>query len=386
MKPTHIVLAVTLSSLVLLAGIGDAQALPSGFSRKVVAAELDQPTAMAFAPDGRLFITEKTGKVRIIKNGVLRQTAFVSISVDEYSERGLLGIAFDPQFAANHYVYVYYTTGQNALHYSGSAKNRVSRFTAHGDTAVTSSEKILLDTIPSDAGNHNGGAIHFGPDGKLYIAVGDGGQYHEDAQKLNNLRGKILRITKTGQIPADNPYAGQANKRGEIWASGLRNPYRFTFQPSNGALIIADVGQDSWEEIDIGVKAGNYGWPNYEGPCAYPDDVGCVPNRSTYPPRYRYPAYVYDHGVGDTVIGGAFANGGNYPALYRTGYFFGDYAFGWVSVLAFDSANKITRAKHFDTLSGPVDFAFGPDQRIYAISINNGAVYRYDYTPPAPQP
>jgi glucose/arabinose dehydrogenase len=298
-------------------------------------------------------------------------------------ETGLLGIAFDPDFASNQYVYVYYTAGPGALRYGGSPKNRVSRFRANGDVAALGSEKILLDNIPADAGNHNGGAIHFGPDGKLYIAVGDGGQYHGAAQTLDNLRGKILRLLKTGQIPTDNPYYGQAGRRGEIWASGFRNPWRFTFRPSNGALIVADVGQDTWEEIDVGVKGGNYGWPRYEGPCAYlyADNAACAPNPNAYPAQFKYPAYFYSHSAGSTVIGGAFANGGNYPSPYRSAYFYGDWSFGWVKALVFDASNKVVGARYFDALNGPVDFAFGPDRRIYVASMGDGAVYRYTYAP-----
>lgn len=146
-------------------------------------------------------------------------------------------------------------------------------------------------------------------------------------------------------------------------------------------MVVADVGQNNWEEIDVGVKGGNYAWPKYEGPCAYPNHIDCIPNPASYPARFQYPAYFYSHEVGGTVIGGAFANGGNYPAPYRSAYFYGDYSAGWVRILTFNALNKVTGMKAFDTLNGPVDFVLGPDKRIYVASISDGVIYRYGYTP-----
>src|SRR5262249_42477090 len=158
------------------------------------------------------------------------------------SERGLLGIAVDPSYTTNHYVYLYYTTGPGALRYNGSPKNRVSRFTTIN--GVGTRERILLDAIPSDAGNHNGGDIHFGFNCKLYVAVGDGGAFHDEAQLPNSLRGKILRINADGTIPADNPFfTTNTGKRRSVYAYGFRNPFRFTGRESNQTYIVADVGQ-----------------------------------------------------------------------------------------------------------------------------------------------
>ena len=376
-------LALGLGGLLLSIHWSGAQAvraaLPAGFRQETVATSLEQPTAMAFAPDGRLFVTEKTGAIRVIKNGVLRNKPYKTLNVSTESERGLLGIAFDPEFPTRPFVYVYYTTGPGAKNYSGSPKNRVARLKGTGDIA-TKKEKILLDNIPSDAGNHNGGDIHFGPDSKLYIAVGDGGQYHTDSQKLNNLRGKILRLNKDGTIPADNPYVGQGSKRGEIWAYGLRNPWRFTLRPSNNALFIADVGQNTWEEIDLGKATGNYGWPDWEGPC--PGSApNCTPNPDNYPDNLEYPRHYYKHSVGHSITGGEFVTGSNYPAPYEGGYFYGDYVAGWIKVLTFDASNNVTAETDFDTVNGPVDFLLGPDGNIYVIALNDGAIYTYTYIP-----
>lgn len=181
---------------------------------------------MAFAPDGRLFVCQQTGQLRVISNGSLLPTPFLSVTVNSSGERGLLGVTFDSDFANNHYVYIYYTATTPALH------NRVSRFTANGDVAVAGSEVVILDLNNlSSATNHNGGAIHFGPDGKLYIAVGENAT-SSNSQTLNNLLGKILRINADGTIPTDNPFytVASGNNRA-IRALGLRNPYTFTFQP-----------------------------------------------------------------------------------------------------------------------------------------------------------
>src|SRR5690349_14729830 len=241
-----------------------------------------------FAPDGRLFVCEQAGRLRVIKNGVLLSTPFLTVPVDASGERGLLGVAFDPSFSSNHFVYVYYTATSPAVH------NRISRFTASGDVAAAGSEKVIfeLDNL-SSATNHNGGALAFGPDGKLYAAVGENAN-GANAQTLSNVLGKMLRINKDGTIPTDNPFFTTASgKNRAIWALGLRNPFTFAFDDASGLLFINDVGQDTWEEIDDGVAGANYGWPVTEG--------------ATSDPRFKSPRYAYDHSTGACAIaGGAF--------------------------------------------------------------------------------
>src|SRR5688572_3828434 len=238
--------------------IGDlsiAATVPSGFTDTLIAGSLNRPTAMAFAPDGRLFVCEQGGTLRVIKNNALLSTPFVSLTVSSTGERGLLGVAFDPDFSTNRFVYVYYTASTPTIH------NRVSRFTASGDVALAGSETILLDLETLSATNHNGGAIHFGPDRKLYVGVGENA-VGANAQSMNNRLGKMLRINADGSIPTDNPFfttASGANRA--IWALGLRNPFTFAFQPLSGALFINDVGQSSWEEINLGAAGASYGWP-----------------------------------------------------------------------------------------------------------------------------
>ena len=199
--------------------------LPTGFTETAITG-LSGPTAMDIAPDGRIFVCQQTGSLRVIKNGVLLATPFVTLNVDPNGERGLLGIAFDPNFANNAFLYLYYTVTSTPRH------NRVSRFTANGDVAVANSEVVILELDNlSSATNHNGGAIHFGPDGNLYVAVGENAT-GSNSQTLANRLGKMLRINSDGSIPTDNPFFNTASGANlSIWALGLRNPFTFAFQP-----------------------------------------------------------------------------------------------------------------------------------------------------------
>ena len=276
-----------------------AQVLPVGFQQTTIASGIEAPVAMAFAPDGRIFVTEKGGKLRVIKNGSLLPQAFTTVSVNTVSERGLLGVTFDPDYATNRYVYVYYTRATPTI------KNRLSRFTAsvsNPDIAEPGSETIILDEINSDAGNHNGGAIHFGTDGKLYVAIGDSGN-SAYAQNLDSLSGKILRVNKDGTIPSDNPFVGQSGTRGEIWAYGFRNPFTFAVNPTNGIININDVGEATWEEIDSLQKGGNYGWPTCEGNCSNAAFIN--------------PIASYNHTVGHSITGGVSYTGTQFPTEYQ---------------------------------------------------------------------
>src|SRR6266700_4844186 len=250
------ILALVIAALLaFVSSRATAATLPPGFTEAQVGSNLSgSPTAMAFAPDERLFVCQQGGQLRVIKNGVLLSTPFVTLTVDSSGERGLLGIAFDPNFATNNYVYLYYTVPGSPSH------NRLSRFTASGDVAAGGSEVAILnlDNLTT-ATNHNGGAIHFGSDGKLYIAVGENAN-PANSQTLTNLLGKVLRINSDGTIPSDNPFFNTSGARKEIWALGLRNPFTFAFQPGTTRMFINDVGQNTWEEIDDGVAGSNYGW------------------------------------------------------------------------------------------------------------------------------
>jgi glucose/arabinose dehydrogenase len=294
--------------------------LPAGFSEDVVATDLAGPTAMAFAPDGRLFIAEQDGALRVIKNNQLLETPFVKLTVDSWIERGLLGIAFHPKFHRKPYVYLYYTVpgDQNT-----PAHNRVSRFRASGDVAAQGSEQPILDLDPlTGAPNHNGGAIHFGPDGRLYIATGENNN-GDNAPSLSTRLGKILRINADGSIPPDNPFYTRASGDNRaIWAIGLRNPFSFAFDRASNRMLINDVGQRTWEEINEGIASANYGWPATEGP--------------TTRRRVRAPVFAYRHGIGPTtgeaIVGSAFysPNLRTFGKRYAGDYFFADLASGWI--------------------------------------------------------
>jgi glucose/arabinose dehydrogenase len=342
-----------------------AATLPPGFAEvqygsNLISGSSGNPTAMAFSPDGRLFVCLQGGPLRVIKNGALLATPFVSLTVDSFNERGLLGVAFDPNFAANQFVYVYHTVPGTPAH------NRVSRFTANGDVAVGGSETIVLDLDNlTTAGNHNGGAIHFGPDGKLYVAVGENANA-ANAQSLNNRLGKMLRINADGSVPGDNPtsfpgIAGSpAGANRAIWSVGLRNPFTFAFQPGTGRMFINDVGASTFEEINDGIAGSNYGWSICEGFCVPPNA------------NYRDPLLAYGRGGGECAItGGTFYNPpvSQFPASYVGKYFFSDFCGDWIRL--FDPSNSAVG--DFATgLAAPVDLQVGSDGSLYYLVRENG--------------
>ena len=325
-----------LAAALLAAGVAHAATVPPGYSVTLLASGISLPTAMEIAPDGRVFVLEQQGAVRVIKQGVLLATPFVTLSVDSTDERGLLGIAFDPSFASNGFVYLYYTTPT-------SAHNRIVRVTANGDVAVGGSMVTLLDLDPLVSTSHNGGAIHFGIDGKLYVAVGDNVN-GTNSQTLSTLLGKMLRINSDGSLPADNPFAGSP-----IWALGLRNPFTFAVDRSTGLLLINDVGESSWEEIDVGIAGANYGWPDTEGP--------------TNDPRFRGPLFAYTHADGCAITGGTFFEGR---------YMFADLCGGWIYAL--DTQHPATATPFATQLSNPVDLKTGPDGALYYLERDGGNV------------
>jgi glucose/arabinose dehydrogenase len=338
-------------------------AVPSGFTDSLVANGLTNPTAMEFAPDGRLFVCEQGGSLRVIKNGALLATPFVTITVNSSGERGLLGIAFDPDFTNNHFLYVYYTATEPTIH------NRISRFTAAGDVAAANSEFMLLDLDNLSATNHNGGAIHFGPDGHLYAAVGENA-VSSNSQTLSNLLGKILRILPNGMIPSNNPFDSMTTgKNKAIWALGLRNPFTFSFQPGTGRLFINDVGEGTREEINDGIAGSNYGWPNCEGNCSPPNA------------NFRDPIYSYANDASTCAItGGTFYNPATtqFPPNYIGKYFFSDLCGGWIKIL--DPANGNTATDFATGISQPVDLKVSTDGSLYYLARGSGSVRRIQYT------
>jgi putative heme-binding domain-containing protein len=330
-------------------GVWGTLTLPPGFEAEVVATGLTGATALEVASDGRIFVCEQTGKLRVIKKGKLLPEPFLELTVDATWERGLIGVTIAPDCPKTPHVFVCYVAAKPYPHHV------VSRFAGTGDVADPGSEKILLEgddqtklggDVPA---GHQGGAIHFGKDGKLYIAIGDQ-TAGKPAQDLHSLLGKLLRINPDGSIPADNPFASKTTgKYRAIWALGLRNPFTFAVQPETGRLFMNDVGGQA-EEINEGVAGANYGWPTVEhGP--------------TTDPRFRGPIHHYPTAC---IIGGAFAPKNlRWPNPYRSQYFFGDFNHGWIKTI--DPA-KPALAQPFATgLRRPVDLRFGPDGNLYVL-------------------
>ncbi len=324
--------------------------LPEGFTWARLTEEISGATAMAIAPDGRVFVCEQTGALRVVKGDRLLAAPFLTLAVDSTWERGLIGVAIDPQFAGNSYVYVNYVMRKPYPHH------RLSRFTARGDIADPNSEKILLEGDDQTKmggvtpNGHQGGAIHFGKDGKLYLALGEQ-TAGAPSQAMDTLLGKLLRLNADGSIPADNPFYNKTRgKYRAIWALGLRNPFTFAVQPETGRIFINDVGQSAWEEIDEGFRGANYGWPASEGP--------------TKEPRFRSPVHHYPVA---SIAGGAFCPRAShsFPAAFRGRYFFADFVKGWIKVL--DPEHPENVATFATGLARPVDLQFALDGSLFVL-------------------
>jgi glucose/arabinose dehydrogenase len=406
---TPLSLITTIALLAPVFRISAQTILPDGFAEEQYAAGLTNPTAMAFAPDScpasgtpvhRLFVCEQAGSVRVFRNGVLQPSPFLTVSADTRGERGLDGICFDPNFAANGYVYVYYTV--NPADQSQPTHNRLSRFTAdplHPDVALPGSEVHILDLPDLALGSyvHNGAAMHFGLDGKFYVSVGENGQ-GTPAQSLDTVLGKILRINPVPEnadgtnpestFPTDNPFYHTATGLNRaIYCLGLRNPFTFNFQPGTGRMFIDDVGASTWEEINEGLSGRNYGWPTTEGPVLPP------------PNGFTNPIYAYEHfsgtPMGCAITGGTFYNPAplcsgdppsGFPSSYVGQYFFLDFCHNWIYTM---DPNTIDATSPYgfhavtpfaSNIHGyPTYLTVGPDAKLYYISRADGAVYQIRY-------
>jgi glucose/arabinose dehydrogenase len=363
---------------------------PPGFVDNVLFPSVAVPTGLAYEPgSGNAFVLEKgssgTAHVRrrALSDGA-ETTALTLTCVDSVGERGLLGIAFDPDYlqsASTRRVYLYYTQSMSCAGVGSGSRNRVVRYQESG--GVLSSEVSILEgPVLTSATNHNAGTLRFAPDKTLFISMGDnatGSDANPLSRDLSDLRGKILRVNRDGSIPVDNPFVGQSGARGEIWAWGLRNPFRFTIDPSTGTPWIADVGENTWEEMDRGVKGADYGWSCFEGNAPFRT---CNPA----PVNAMSPVLVYPHAggtfSGETIIGGPVYRSGNFPASYQGRLFFGDYVAGWIRSAKIDpGGTSISDVQLFtDTAGSVVDLVQAPNGCLGYVDINGPKVHEICFT------
>lgn len=395
-----VVVALTLSCLLVFAvwsghvgGAGITQAAEMAPTKAVtfpftltldhVVTAPNQITFLTHAGDGsgRLFLVEKQGRILIIEDGSILSEPFLDITgkvkPDEY-EQGLLSVAFAPNYETSGVFYVNYTTKATGTLDAGTTVIERYQVSA-GDANVadpTSAETVL--TIDQPATNHNGGQLHFGPDGYLYVGTGDGGgsgDPNENAENLNTLLGKMLRLDVTGEatytIPSDNPFVEVPSARGEIWAYGLRNPWRFSFDRQSGDLYIADVGQNGWEEVNFqpADSAGgeHYGWDTMEGAHCYEPPSGCDTSGKVLP------VTEYDHDLGHSVTGGYVYRGATYPTIAGR-YFFADFGTGRIWGLT-RNGTTWERTEHLNTDLNISSFGEDEDGELYVLDIG-GDVYR----------
>lgn len=395
--------------------------VPSGFTISSIAEGLYIPTVAQFAPDGRIFVAQKDGVVKIVKNGeVLDEPFYSTPKVNDYADRGLLGLALDPDFATNHYVYLLFTYENNPNDYEGRKTGRLLRVTANGDKMQPGSEQVILGTtvgnttttscedypvttncIAADGLSHGPDTLLFGPDGKLYVSIGESASYDQidqkafRAQNLDSLSGKILRINKDGTAPADNPfYTGNPNdNRSKVYAYGMRNPFRLSIHPATGKVLVGDVGWNLWEEINVVKPGSNLGWPCYEGTAqqtevgggtqAYKDQPFCQNMYANPPANLTFPIHKYPHPPGSAIVGGVFYTGSNYPADYQGRYFYGDFVHDKINTFKLDANDQVaagTQQQSAVNTQGPVDFFTGPNGDIYYVAIMSGAIYHISYS------
>ncbi len=345
----------------MAAGLVQAAGVPAGFNDRQIATGLTSPTSMTVLPDDRVLVVQQDGIVRIIKaDAMLSARFYTAPNVDSSNERGCLGVIPDPNFANNHFVYFYCTTKVGTV-----SRNRVVRVTEANDTVVGGSERVIfeLPDVPTATKWHMGGAMRFGTDGKLYIAVGN----HEDSkqpvsssnsQKISTAFGKLLRINADGTVPTDNPFFNTAGSYPAVWALGFRNPFVLDIQPGTGLTYIGDVGDSSWEEVNRGQAGGNYGWPGAEGPS---NTAG-----------YISPLYAYDHSVGCAITGTAFYNPSNaqFGSSWVGRFFFSDFCNGTVKWFHPNTPNTVTTFA--SNIGNPTNIAIAPSGSMYYLARNQG--------------
>ncbi len=401
--------AVKIEPRLAAAPMGNAININLGFLVDVVASGLQQPTNFAFLPDGRILFTEQTGLIRIFKNGAILPTPFLDMRsrVNSIWDRGLLGLAVDPNFATNGYVYLSYTYEHDPLDASGPKTAQVIRVTAQGDTASLSSELVLVgtvvggtgscndfpqgaDCIPSDYWSHSVGGIRFASDGNLFVSLGEGANFNivtDDAlrsQYLHSLAGKLLRITPTGAGLPSNPFwtGDAAANQSKIFAYGMRNSFRFGLKPGSNVPFMGEVGWGSFEEINVATAGANLGWPCFEGNARQSGFEPLPVCQALYqqgPAAAKGPLVEIDRaGRSAAAVGGVFYTGTNYPAEYQGAFFYGDYADSTITYLKVDANNNLvgTPVNFATNAEGPVAFNMGPDGNLYYLAIVTGQLKR----------
>jgi glucose/arabinose dehydrogenase len=344
----------------------------SFFRNEILATGFDLPTAIKFLPDGRMLVVEFAGTIRVVPAPYTQvdPTPFLQLTdvplPGPAVNTGIIDLALDPNFSTNHFYYIFYTAGTSTSH------DRLSRFTANASLTgtIAGSEFVLyedpLETTASSQ-SHHGGAITFGNDGKIYFTTGD----HfigSNSQLLTSPRGKLHRINQDGTVPTDNPfYDGAGPNWDSIWAIGLRNPYRAYYDAPTDRLLIGDVGGNdnstSIEEVNVGVRGANYGWPNVEG--------------TSTDPAHTNPLYAYPHNGRDASITGGFVyHGTQFPSSYQGNYFFADYTQNWIRRLTFDATGNVTGVFNFEPADGSVDGPYG--DIVYLTEGPDGALYYVD--------
>lgn len=401
----------------------------NGFVAEVVVTKLKMPTAFAFGPDGRIYITEKEGLVRVVQNGALQREPFLDLraEVNAVGQRGLLAIAAHPRFPATPYLYlgyVYDPPEAKSYDPNGARASRVLRISANpanlsvhqpGSGVVilgnnsnftyipnpNASEKqpfacdngqggFVNDCLPNDGQVHPVADLVFGRDGALYVGVGDGLNYGVGslrAQALDSLTGKILRIDpNTGAGYANNPFydGNPQSNRSKVYVYGMKHPWRFAVHPTTGELFVGDVGNLKWEELTRAGAGANLGWPCFEGKNPNAFDPVCQPLlNGQQPVTHGFHLYPHEDGWG-AVIGGGFYTGNAFPAWMRNAYFYGDFNKGTIQVTP---ANAVTFTDFATGIPGIVQISSGPDGAMYVLSVTTGSLYRIrvgSEPPPAP--
>lgn len=387
-----------------------------GFTQQTVIGGFTTPTAFVFLPDGRILIAEKHGIIKVVKNGAVLPTPFIDLSaeVNDYWDRGLIGITADPNFSTNGFIYVSYVYENNASDYSGTKTSRLSRLTASGDTALPSSETVILgknvgascqnfpagtDCIPADNPSHSVGQIRFDASGNIFFNSGDGASFNVvdplalRTQDLTSLGGKIMHITPLGAGLSANPFwtGDPSANKSKIWAYGVRNSFRFNLR-SGAYPYSGDVGWDTWEEVNAATKGANLGWPCYEGQnqqAGYAPNPTCQALYSQGTSAVKSGVVTYSHfyagqHVSTAVVGGTFYNGTTYPAKYQGAYFYGDYGQGFIRYITVDANDNVVSGP-FDFMygaNGPTQIEQGPDGNLYYISIVAGELHKIIFNGP----